>query len=665
MEQEILAMDASQTVLDDSTKTRGRGLQPVAGGEPDVPEGPRHKRLGMVLDGRYRIVSLIASGGMSDVYKAVDQNLEKAGSRDCRVALKILRTSLTRDPGARSLLAREAAKSKRLSHPNIIRIHDLNHDGDNWFLVMELLEGEPLSRIIQRAKPNGLKWKGCVAVLRQVADALAYSHSQGIVHADLKPSNIFFTREGRIKLLDFGVSRALQSQQPEDYLNPRSEDETSVYGYTPAYASPELIEGKDPSPQDDLYALACISYELLSSRHPFDRQKLSLEELGTYKLKKPRSMPRRFWRVVKRNLRYDPRYSSLELLQRRMDPVRWQPWAASAVVIAGFAGAGFLWHQEFSRANATERTLALHEQQAEEVNRIRELPPEQLLTEVDTLPSLERNGILREQAGDLLDWYLERIDGLLVGGRSGQELPDIPAALALVDEASGLYPKDHELRQLEQQIARRQQSLEAALGEELASRLDDGDYRSQQTWTDVTELARDLERIGAALPAPSDDAIQQFDEQLTDALDSDNDAALARLLTLGDLLFADQPGITEKLARAETMEASVRALGDYYAEVANGNDEAMFPEDAAMDFYADRFQRWRDEIAGAGSRDQLDDVYDEMTEVLNRLPPGFGPLADIREQLADAYLAMADSLLARNQTRQAQPMLTRARELMR
>ena len=270
-------MDATETLLDDSTHTHDPD-RPKA--EQDAPEGPRHKRLGMVLNDRYRIVALIASGGMSDVYKAVDQNLEKAGSRDCLVAIKLLRTSLTRDPGARSLLAREAAKSKRLSHPNIIRIHDLNHDGDNWFLVMELLEGEPLSRIVQRAKPNGLKWKGCVAVLRQVADALAYSHSQGIVHADLKPSNIFFTREGRIKLLDFGVSRALQAQQPEDYLNPRAEDETSIYGYTPAYASPELMEGKDPSPQDDLYALACISYELLSSRHPFDRQKLSLDELS-------------------------------------------------------------------------------------------------------------------------------------------------------------------------------------------------------------------------------------------------------------------------------------------------------------------------------------------------------------------------------------------------
>ena len=658
-------MDANDTILDDSTQTHNPGFQPPGERDREAPEGPRHKRLGLVLNGRYRIVSLIASGGMSDVYKAVDQNLEKSGSRDSLVALKILRTSLTRDPGARSLLAREAAKSKRLSHPNIIRIHDLNHDGDTWFLVMELLEGEPLSRIIQRAKPNGLKWKGCVAVLRQVAEALEYSHSQGIVHADLKPSNIFFTREGRIKLLDFGVSRALQAQQPEDYLNPRAEDETSIYGYTPAYASPELIEGKDPSPQDDLYALACISYELLSSRHPFDRQKLSLEELGSYKLKKPRSMPHRFWRVVKRNLRYDPRYSSLELLQRRMDPVRWQPWAVSVLVIAAAAGASFLWYQQYTRAIVAEQALADREEHQANVSRVLGLPPEQLLQEVDTLPSLERNGILRQQSGSLLEWYLSQINGILVGGRSGQELPDIPAALDLLAEAQRVYPRDHQLAELETRIIRRRQSLEAALGDELATRLDEGNYRSQQAWEDVTELTRDLELIGSAPLPPSEKATQQFDQQLTEALDSDNDAALARLLILGEQLFAGQPGVAEKLARAESMESSIKELGTYYAQIANGNDQAVFPAKAAEDFYADRFERWRDEIANAGSRDQLDKVYEEMIAVLNRLPPTFEPLANIRQQLSDAYLAMADSMLARNRTRQAQPLLSRARELMR
>lgn len=660
-------MDANDTLLDDSTQTRNPGLnpEPAPAHDGQPAEGPRHKRLGMVLAGRYRIVSLIASGGMSDVYKAVDQNLEKAGSRDNLVALKILRTSLTKDPGARSLLAREAAKTKRLSHPNIIRVHDLGHDGDTWFLVMELLEGEPLSRIIQRAKPNGLKWKGCVAVLRQVAEALAFSHSQGIVHADLKPSNIFFTREGRIKLLDFGVSRALQAQQPEDYLNPRVEDETSIYGYTPAYASPELIEGKDPSPQDDLYALACISYELLSSRHPFDREKLSLEQLGKAKIKKPSSMPRRFWTISKRQLRYDPRYSSLALLQKKMEPLRWKPWAAGSLFIIGIAVGAGAWYQEYGRANAAHEALAEKAAHESRVARVQALPPEELLAEVAELPPLERNGILRQHSDELLDWYVSRINGILVGGRSGQELPDIPAALALVTEASEIFPRDHDLVRLEEQIVRRRQSLRAALEGELEARLDDGEYRSQKTWGEVSELASDLQLIGAPPLNPSEEATAKFEQQLTTALEDDNDAALARLLALGDLFFSDNPELAEMLARAQGMEHSVRELGEYYAAVANGDDNALFPEEAAEKFYATRFERWQSEIANAGSRDQLDSVYTEMVAILERVPPSFSPLGNLRQQLADAYVAMADSLLARNQTRQAQPMLQRATELMR
>ncbi len=654
-------MDANETILDDSTQTRGKITPVIPGAGPS--DAPRHKRLGMVLNSRYRIVSLIASGGMSDVYKAVDQNLEKAGSRDNQVAIKILRTSLTRDPGARSLLAREAAKSKRLSHPNIIRVHDLGHDGDTWFLVMELLEGEPLSRIVQRAKPNGLKWKGCVAVLRQVADALAFSHQQGIVHADLKPSNIFFTREGRIKLLDFGVSRALQAQQPEDYLNPRVEDETSIYGYTPAYASPELMEGKDPSPQDDLYALACISYELLSSRHPFDREKLSLEQLGQYRLKRPRQMPRRFWRVVKRQLRYDPRYSSLDVLSASLKPLPWKSWAASAVVtLTGIAAAGF-WYQEYARANGAERALAAVEQHQDEVARLLELPPGELIPEIHQLPALERHGILRQQSVPVLDWYLENINGHLAG--SGQELPDIPAALALVREASELYPRDYELIRLEEQIKRRRQSLQAALGGELEARLNAGDYLSQQSWRVVTDLASDLRLIGADPAVPTDEAATHFGTQLSTALKEDNDAALARLLTLGDLFFNDRPELTDKLERARGMEEAVRQLGVYYASVADGDVNALFPADAAGQFYAERFERWQGTITNAGSRDQLDGVYDEMVAILERVPATFEPLTELRQKLADAYIAMADGLLARNLTRQAQPILKRATELMR
>lgn len=662
-------MDATDTALKDSTQIAMK-QRPAASPKPaEAPaeEGTgsrRHKRLGMVLNARYRIVSLIASGGMSDVYKAVDLHLEQAGSKDNLVALKILRTSLTRDMAARSLLAREAAKSRRLSHPNIIRVHELNHDGENWFLVMELLDGEPLSRIIQRARPNGLKWKGCKAVLRQISDALAFSHKQGIVHADLKPSNIFFTKDGTIKLLDFGVSRALQSHQPEDYLNPKTEDETSIYGYTPAYASPDLIAGKDPTPQDDLYALACISYELLSSRHPFDREKVSEEQLAKARLKKPRGMPARFWRVTRQQLRYQPKGSALKDLQKTLLPLPWHTWGLAAGTFFVAAVGGAFWHSEYQRAEATEWRLAQVQDEQTALSVVLEQPAERLAEAVANLPELQRAGVLRLKSDLILTWYLERIEKIL--GTSGRsELPDIPAALALIAEASQLYPRDHDLVRIETQILRRQQSLQTALTEDLNARLNEGSYQNAEEFAALRKLGADLDLIGGNPLQPSDTAVKTFDEQLSTALREDNDAALGRLLTIGDQFFTGTAALSDKLDRARGMEDAVRQLENYHAALANGNTNAPFPTRAAEHFYGDRFERWQTTITDARNSGDLDRVYQELSTLQERIPSDFPPMGQIRQSLADAYLAQGDALLSRNQTRQAQPLLRRATELMR
>ncbi|WP_339805674.1 serine/threonine-protein kinase [uncultured Marinobacter sp.] len=662
-------MDATDTALKDSTKS-GINQQPASNPKPTAAAAEentgnrRHKRLGMVLNARYRIVSLIASGGMSDVYKAVDLHLEQAGSKDNLVALKILRTSLTRDVAARSLLAREAAKSRRLSHPNIIRVHELNHDGENWFLVMELLDGEPLSRIIQRARPNGLKWKGCKAVLRQVSDALAFSHKQGIVHADLKPSNIFFTKEGTIKLLDFGVSRALQSHQPEDYLNPRTEDETSIYGYTPAYASPDLIAGKDPTPQDDLYALGCISFELLSTRHPFDREKVSERQLAKARLRKPRGMPARFWRVTRQQLRYQPKGSSLDELQATLSPLPWSTWGLTAGTLVVAAIGSAFWHSEYQRAEATERQLAqIHDEQLA-LATVLDQPPDKLTEAAAYLPDLQKAGVLRLKSDLVLTWYLERIEKIL-GASARSELPDIPAALALIAEASQLYPRDYDLVRIEAQIRRRQQSLEIALTDDLSARLNEGSYRNAEEFDAVRKLGADLDLIGGDPLQPSGEAAEVFGQQLTSALQDNNDAALARLLTIGDQFFTASAMVSDKLDRARGMEDAIRQLENYHARVADGHSATPFPTQAAEHFYGERFGHWQTAISDARNAGELDRVYQELSVLQERIPSDFAPLGQIRQTLADAYLAQGDALLARNQTRQAQPLLRRATELMR
>ncbi len=655
-------MEGKTQAFEDRTQSGKRVLKTRESASP-APDAKKHKRLGLVLSQRYRIESLIASGGMSDVYKAVDLHLEQAGTKDCFVALKILRSELTQDANALNLLAREAAKSKRLSHPNIIRVHDLGHDGDTWFMVMELLDGEPLSRIIQRVKPNGLKWKGGKAVLEQVASALAASHRKGIVHADLKPSNIFFTRDGEIKLLDFGVAQALKPHQHVDFLNPRSDDETTVYGYTPAYATPALIDGNEPTVNDDFYALACISFELLSSRHPFDRKKLTAEEKTSYRITKPRNMPAKLWRAVRKLLKNDAEGVDLREFQAAMEPTAWSQYLYPVGIAASLLAAAALWYQGTEQIAASEAKLAIYQERAEQIKALNDLPPDQLVTALGTLESMERAGLLKLQQDRILRYYKNRIDdNLQAPGRPN--LPNVPVALATLDEALALYPRDQQLNQRFERLNQRKLSLEAALSNELNGRLEQGGYKDQASFSELKSLAEDylfLSGTPLELSAPASDVYQQ---RLSEALAKDDNMALGRLLAMAEVFSADTPELADSLAEARHLEGAIKTLSDYRSAIANG-EQATFPVSAAEQLYSGRFQQWRDTIATATSSEDLDSVYDDLSRYRDQLSSDYKPFDRIQQALADAYLAQADSLLKQNRTTQAQPLLKRATALMR
>ncbi|TVP56470.1 MAG: serine/threonine protein kinase [Halomonadaceae bacterium] len=552
----------------------------------------RHKRLGQVLKGRYRIESLIASGGMSDVYRGVDQRLEEAGVQNPQVAVKILRSVLTRDRNALRLLAREASQCMGLSHPHIIRVKDLDHDGETWFMVMELLEGEPLSRVIQRAKPQGLGWAGGRAVLVQILDALAYSHRQDIVHADLKPSNIFLTAKGDIKLLDFGVAQALKPEQHVDFLQPRHDDETTVYGYTPAYASPALIAGEEPGVADDLYALACISFELLSSRHPFQRRKLTDKERANYPLLKPKNMPRRLWVPVRKLLKGQGSGVTLADFQQAMAPPAWHRHIYPAALAASLVIAGVFSLQAHSERQYSLQVLQTADEKAQQLAWVARQPPEELLAALDELPPLYQSALLKQQHQALVNDYLARVERQLQQpGRSN--LPDMPGALALLAEARDHFPHDQHLLEKHEKLRRQDLSLQSALAEEIHSRLDQADYDDGPSLTTLQELTADFRFLTDRQLPPSDRALGQFDERLTRALEQDDGATLARLLQVAGLFMhqeqlADnwQP-LLDRLSQARKLETAIAQLGEYHAAVEAG-ETASYPQQAAKDFYGPR-----------------------------------------------------------------------------
>ncbi len=226
--------------------------------------------IGSVVRGRFELESMIGEGGMGVVYRAVDRLHKEMQDRDPYVAIKILNSNLKSHPSALIALQRETRKAQLLAHENIINVHTFDRDGSIVYMTMELLDGKSLRTLVEENNA-GLPASEAIPMIRSMAKALAYAHDNEIVHADFKPGNVFLTRKKQIKILDFGLARATPTVGPPEGGSVL--DSPALGGMTPAYASPSMLDGRDPTPADDVFALAIVSYELLTGRHPFDYQR--------------------------------------------------------------------------------------------------------------------------------------------------------------------------------------------------------------------------------------------------------------------------------------------------------------------------------------------------------------------------------------------------------
>src|SRR5262245_7658058 len=170
-----------------------------------APPGP-----GSVVKDRFELMEKIGQGGMGTVYKARDRRKEEAQDRNPYVALKVLNEDFKRHPRSLQALQREARRAQALQHPNIVTVYDFDRDGTNVYMVMELLEGEPLDRLIRRHKGVGLDRPQAWEIARQICKGMGYAHGQGIVHADFKPANAYLLNDGTVKIFDFGIARAVK-----------------------------------------------------------------------------------------------------------------------------------------------------------------------------------------------------------------------------------------------------------------------------------------------------------------------------------------------------------------------------------------------------------------------------------------------------------------------
>jgi serine/threonine protein kinase len=212
------------------------------------------------IAGRYRLEGRLGFGGMSTVHLAMDLRLER------QVAVKLLAEHLADDPAFVSRFQREAQAAARLIHPNIVQVFDSGRDqgSDQYFIVMEYIEGQSCAEILRDdgwvEVPEG------ISIIEQACEGLDYAHRHGVVHRDVKPGNLLRSREGVVKLADFGIAKATEQSSITQV--------GSVLG-TAAYLAPEQARGEEAGPSADLYALGVVTYQLISGRLPYEASSLT------------------------------------------------------------------------------------------------------------------------------------------------------------------------------------------------------------------------------------------------------------------------------------------------------------------------------------------------------------------------------------------------------
>ena len=224
-------------------------------------------RPGVIIRDTYQLETQLGAGGMGEVWKATHliQDAAETSESDRYVAIKFLNTDFRSHPDALKTLAREFSYSRKLIHPNIVQVFELNYSGNQVYIAMEYLIGDPLDKWIKN-HPHGISLESAVPIIQGICDALVFSHSHEFIHLDIKPSNIIYDPHTKIvKVIDFGIAR---------HANPINRDKTGfdlgeLNAVTGAYASIEMLHCVNPDPRDDIYGLACITYELLSGKHPY------------------------------------------------------------------------------------------------------------------------------------------------------------------------------------------------------------------------------------------------------------------------------------------------------------------------------------------------------------------------------------------------------------
>ncbi|MGJ0486948.1 MAG: serine/threonine-protein kinase [Methylomicrobium sp.] len=416
--------------------------------------------VGSVIKDRFVIREVIGCGGMGTVFRATDLRRQEAQDEAPDVAIKVLNEEFREDPELFIALQRETKKTQQLAHPNIVTVYDFDRDGNNVFMVMEVLEGQSLRQYIREHAPNGLPFKKAWPIIKGLALALAYAHKRNIIHSDFKPGNVFVMKDGDVKVLDFGIAcAATRTDATHDKTVFNARD---LGALTPEYASLEMFENQPPDPRDDIYALGCVAYELLTGKHPFG--KIAAPKACEVNLQPPAipGLKRRHWNALTHALAFkkEQRTPSVYQFIHEIEPRSVMPKIMAGITaLALLSAAGAYVYLYYNVDPLADKVIALTPEQELKIKDLLELAQIHYDVGFITAPS-GSNALWAYRQVLEIDPYnkaakagLEKIANL--SEQQAEELfeqNNITGSLAKIEEGLEAVPKHDGLLALKKQI---------------------------------------------------------------------------------------------------------------------------------------------------------------------------------------------------------------------
>ena len=614
--------------------------------------------IGKKISARYLVEELIGQGGMCYIYRARDLFLESPSRPEVFVAIKVLLEEFSQSEEAITLLKDETTKTQQLAHPNIVKVYSAGSDGDLHYVTMELVEGETLEQIIKRNKPTGMVFKKAKVILEQLADALIYAHARGVIHNDLKPSNIIFDSNGNLKVLDFGIAKHKTIE--DAYAVQNQQNAAVVGGYTPTYASPEQLKGAEASVKDDVFSYACIALELLSSKHPFNRvaaDKLAKETSA----KRPSNCPLWLWGSLNKAiaLNASDRLSSLDPITAKLNH-NYKPaiaLVASLVVATVLAGQYYLSNDN----NVKQLEAKLDNAQAinQQVKTWMSWSGPSILDKLSEIPpqyEVLKQGLLRVNQESVLQSFDGMANQL---NNSGDKFKNFDETIDVYTQALEYYPDSEKLSVQLESILRERQSIIFDITSRINLLLEQSRYNEVDN-NSIPQLILDLHEVDKTyVYQVSPTHFENYKKALENAIAKDDVVTQSSLISVGKAILDKKQKSEVSFESLLQRESAIIALTDYQDKLNQGK-EVVFPSNAALVFYEQRFERYSKQLTVIDKYKDLIALEELIDSESTILPNDFPLLVSIRQELSKRYITMANSLMKKRMYRTAETLVERS-----